>query len=482
MTWVPHPGPQTEFCSRGEFEVLFGGSAGPGKTDCLIWDAARFHEIPRYRALILRRTFPQLQEILDRCHEYYRQYGAIWKAGDKRFYFPSGAFVQLGHMQHETNKYDYQGKQFHYFGWDELTQFLFTQYAYLTFSRARTVDPEIPTRVRATSNPGGIGHRWVKERFIDPAPPRHVVVDDYSGMSRVFIPALVTDNPTLMDADPGYVRRLAMLPEIDRRRLLEGDWEVFEGQVFSDLIPEFHMCEPFELPPEWEYFGAFDWGYSKPFSYAVYAVDYDDILYRVMEWYGCKDGESDKGLRMVAADVADEILKREAKLGVKIQYRVADKSLWNNLPGFRQKEAVGKDLNEDFEARGVFCERANVDRIQGWQQVHTRLQVDREYDEETGEITAEHSKFYAFSDQHHFWRLMPEMQADAVKDEDIDTKQEDHIADEFRYACMWRPIQPKRKAQVPAGSFQSTRSKHMKAKKLANRMGITVSQAYARIR
>lgn len=482
MTWRPHPGPQTDFCQRGEYEALFGGSAGPGKTDCLIWEAARYRDNPRYRALILRRTYPQLQEIEDRCYQYLPDTGAQYRAGERRWYWPSGAFLKLGHMQHEADRYNYHGHQYHWVGWDELTQFTYAQYSFLTFSRARTTDPDMPPQVRATSNPGGIGHRWVKARFIDPMPAKHTYIDPESGLSRIFIPAKVTDNPTLVEADPAYISRLMMLPEMDRRRLLDGDWDIFEGQVFQDLDQRIHGCEPFELPPEWEYFGSLDWGYSNPFSYGVYGVDHDENLYRVMEWYGGKEGdEANVGLRMVAADVADGILEREAKLGVKVRYRIGDKSMWNALPGFRQKEAIGKDLVEDFSARGCHIEKSDSDRIQGWQQVHKRFSVDRIVDED-GEVTDERPTFQAFNDQEAFWRLMPEMYADERNPEDIDKHQEAHIADEFRYACMHRPLVPKRKAPSAPGSFQDTRTKHIRARKLAQRLGISLSQAYLRIR
>ena len=482
MTWVPHEGPQEEFCSRGEFEVLMGGAAGPGKTDCLITLALRHVDKPNYRGLILRRTFPRLEEIIDRCHQLYPKLGAYWKATERRWYFPSGAFVKLGHMQHEDDKRDYQGKEYQFIGWDELTEFTETQYSFVTKSRARTSDSSIPVRIRATTNPGGTGHRWVKSYFIDCCPPSETYIEPDTGLSRRYIPARVYDNPTLMLADPGYEIRLRALPEIERRRLLDGDWSIFEGQVFQSLNERIHACDPFELPPDWEYFGVLDWGYAKPFSYGVYAVDYDDVLYRVMEWYGCKDGEVDVGLKMTAADVADGILEREGKLGVKIRSRIADPSIWNKLPKFRQKEVIGKDICEDMESRGVYFEKADNDRIQGWQQVHRRLQIDQDIDEETGEVKSETPQFIAFNDQHHFWRLMPEIQADENKPEDIDTRQEDHIADEVRYASMFRPVKPKPRISVPAGSFQATRAKHLRASKLAKRLGISINQAYQRVK
>jgi len=202
-------------------------------------EAARFAGVEGYRGLILRRTFPQLQEIMDRCWQWYPQLGGEWRATDKRWYFRRDSFIALGHMQHENDKHNYQGKEFHFCGFDELTQFSDTQYLYL-HSRARSTNDRIPVRIRATTNPGGIGHNWVKERFVDICPPGQTYIDPATGQSRAFVPATVYDNPTLVENDPHYVRRLEALPDVERKRLLHGVWDVFEGQVFVELSQRTH--------------------------------------------------------------------------------------------------------------------------------------------------------------------------------------------------------------------------------------------------
>jgi len=156
VAWTPHEGPQTNYLSRGEFEVLFGGAAGPGKTECLVMDAGRDTDLKNHKALLLRRTFPQLQEIIDRCFIWYPMLGGTYRSTEHRWYFPSGSTIQLGHMQHELDMYNYQGKEFSFIGFDELTHFTEKQYLYL-FSRCRSPDPLIKCHVRATSNPGGQG-------------------------------------------------------------------------------------------------------------------------------------------------------------------------------------------------------------------------------------------------------------------------------------------------------------------------------------
>lgn len=478
MSWSPHPGAQTEFLERGEFEVLYGGAAGGGKTDCLIMEALRFVHHPQYRAVILRRTFPQLQEIIDRCWHFYPQIGGVYRSTEHRWYFDSGAVINLGHMQHENDRYSYQGKEYQFIGFDELTQFLETQYLYL-HSRARSSVEDLPPRIRATTNPGGAGHSWVKRRFIDIAPPGTTYVDPDTGLSRTFIPSRVYDNPSLMEADPAYVARLKALPDIERKRLLEGDWDSFDGQFFEDLSQRVHSCEPFEVPPEWTRFMVLDWGYSKPFSVGWYAVDYDGVLYRYREWYGCKDGEEDVGLRMTAQEVARGIRERETE---RVPLRIADPSIWNKTSSARRNESIGPSVQEDMAAEGLYFMKADNDRINGWQQVHRRLRLDPEIDHKTGEILSEMPMFLAFSDQEHFWRTMPKLQQDRRNPDDADTDQEDHIADEVRYACMHRPVQPRKVEQFPVNSITRERQKLKRARELARSRGISLHEAYQRVR
>lgn len=473
----PHDGPQTEFCARGEFEVLYGGAAGPGKTECLIVLATRYVANPNYKGLILRRTFPQLQEIIDRCWKHYPSLGAYYRATDHRWVFPSGAVINLGHCQHEDDKYNYQGKEFQFIGFDELTQFSETQYLYL-FSRSRSTDPSLPAQVRATTNPGGIGHQWVKERFVDRCKPLGTFIDPSSGLSRCFVPGTIYDNPTLVENDPGYLKRLEALPELEKKRLLFGDWEVFEGQAFPELSRSVHSCEPFDIPPEWERWMVMDWGYAKPFSVGWYAIDYDGVMYRYREWYGCKEGEADVGLKMTAEEVAKGILERER--GDNVKFRVADPSIFSKGSPNRRRETVGPTVAEDMSGQGVFFLKADNDRIQGIQQMHKRFSFAENVNEH-GEIE-DSANFYAFSDQRHFWRTMLAMQVSAKNPEDIDTDQEDHIADEVRYSCMTRPVQPKRHSQIPVGSFTHERNKLIKARKYAQRHGVSLHVAYQRVR
>jgi hypothetical protein len=493
MAWRPHPGPQEEFCRRGEYEVFFGGAKGPGKTDCLIAEATRDIGVSRYHGLVLRRTFPRLQEIIDRCYQQYPPLGGIYRAGEHRWYFPSGAKITLGHLQHEEDKRNYHGKEFHFVGFDELTEFSQTQYLFV-LANIRKSFFGLTVRVRSTSNPGGIGHVWVKERFIDTCKPiefrdylsgdgevRKMGIPRYyiepaTGESRSFVPATVYDNPSIMLHDPSYVRRLEGLPPVERMRLLQGIWNIFEGQAFPELSQRIHGCDPFIVPPEWEKFCVMDWGYAKPFSIGWYAVDFDGVLYRYREWYGCKDEENDRGLHMTPIEVARGIFEREKE---RVRFRVADPACWSQV--IRKDKTLGPSIVEDMSKEGIHWVRADNARILGKLQVHERFKIEEEANDQ-GEVISERPRFLAFNDQKHFWRTMQQLALDVKNPEDVDTDQEDHIYDEVRYAMMSRPIIPKRQNIMPHGTFAAERAKYLRAKKYAERHGVSMSVAYGRVR
>ena len=475
--WRPFPGGQTEFLSRGEFEVLYGGLAGPGKTDCIVAAATRYIAHPSYQGLILRRTFPRLLEIIDRCWRIYPSLGGDYRSGEHRWYFPGGATITLGHMQHEQDKYNYHGKEFQFIGFDELTEFLESQYLFM-FSRARTTHPDLRPHIRSSTNPGGIGHRWVKERFIDIGRPGETFIDQH-GFSRCFIEGSRTDNPALSENDPGYEQRLELLPEIEKMRLKHGIWDTFEGQVFTELSTRVHSCKPFDIPPDWYKFMSFDWGFSKPFAVGWYAVDFDGVIWKYREWYGCKEGQRNQGLKLSVSDIAQGIFEREKE---KVQARIADPAIWSKTPDKQKYGIKGHSVFEDMNAQGLYFLKADNDRKQGKLQVHKRFEVETEIDEETGELLKEYPRFVAFDTCKEFWRTMPDLREGIKDPEDVETEQEDHIYDETRYAFMFRPIQPKRIETQKPGSFQAERNKYIRARKYAQRHGISVQAAYGRIK
>lgn len=477
-SWKPHPGPQTDFLRRGEFECLFGGAAGPGKSECALMDATRYVNNRNYRGLVLRRTFPQLEELMDRALKYYPLVdpGARWMSTEKRWHFSSGATIKFGHMQTENDKLSYQGQEYHRVYFDEVTQFTPTQYLYV-FSRVRTTDPNIRCAVRCTTNPGGISHQFIKDRFcIGTVEPRTTIydeVDDGKGgkirISRVFIPATLDDNPSLAN-DTEYLARLAQLPELERLRLRHGLWDAFEGQAFTELNKGIHGIKAFDIPLEWERFRAFDWGYAKPFSVGWYAVDFDGNVYRYAEWYGAKRDEGrrtwDCGMKMTATEIARGIKEREREMRAKVRIGPADPAIWSRRP---QKDGtLGISVSDEMGAEGIYWLKADNDRILGRQQVHHRLSLDDEG----------HPSFYVFDTCEHWWRVFPQLRENEKNPEDIEDKAEDHPYDETRYALMFKPVRPRVRIAPDIGSFQSERRKYLKAKALAAKRGISIADAY----
>ena len=438
----------------------------------------RYVTHPRFRGILLRRTFPQLREIIDRCWRYYPSLGGVYRATEHRWYFPSGAIIELGHMQSSSDQYQYQGREYHFIGFDELTQFRKEQYLYL-FSRARSTISELKPLIRSTCNPGGVGHEFVHSRFVRAAEPNKRFLDRVTGLSRMFIPGTVYDNPTLVENDPLYLKRLEALPEVEKRRLLYGDWDTFEGQAFM-ISPESHGIEPFDIPPEWPKYQVLDWGSSKPFSVGWYAVDYDGVIYRYREWYGCEDNQVDVGLKMTAQDVARGILERETET---IKLRIADPSIFHNLPRSRKKEVVGgNSIAHDLATAGVVMQKGDNHRLQGLHQVHRRLQIVESVDEGTGEVVAGQPNIFFFNNHTHFWRTMPVLCYDPKNIEDIESdKQEDHIYDELRYMCMFRPMKPRVAKPDSRGSFKDERDRYLRAKRMSARRGISMHDAYRRL-
>ncbi len=296
VEWKPHR-KQEVFLTLPDwiYEVMYGGAAGPGKTEALYMLplVRQFHQHPRYKGLILRRTFPELEaEIILRSKQWYASTGAKYNEQKKRWTFPAGGYQAFGHCEHEKDITKYDGVEYNYVGFDELTHFTEYQYTYLAGSRVRSSSSELPAIVRSGTNPGNVGHKWVRDRFVQPYKDgMKLLKDKRTGLYRMFVPAFLDDNPTLMHNDPLYAQKLMMLPtEAERRAKRYGDWYTFEGQVFSfrleplpdEPINARHVIEPFAIPFWWPRVAAIDWGHAAHtwIGWAAIAPDGRVYLYR----------------------------------------------------------------------------------------------------------------------------------------------------------------------------------------------------------
>ncbi len=413
-------------------EVLFGGAAGGGKSYGQLADALVYAlKYKGSRQLILRRTFPELEHsMILTSLGFYPKEVCKYSATARKWNFLNGSVIEFGYCASRADVLRYQGAEYDVVRFDELTHFTEEQYTYL-ISRIRGVNP-YPKMVKSSTNPGGIGHTWVKNRFIDGFAPNEVHTDEKTGVKRLFIPSFVGDNVFLMKADSDYIKRLEQLPENERKALLCGEWDIFDGQVFVEWKNSLlgrrtrrwsHVIEPFDIPKEWRRYRAFDFGYSKPFAVAWFAVDEDGRAYNYRELYGCT-GEPDVGIRWTAQKIADTIREIEEENDETQVVGIADPAIWNNTG------STDGSIADMMEKRGVYFEKGNHDRLAGKMQVHYRLAFD---DEGLPMI-------YFFENCKNMIRTLPQLCYDPTRPEDVNTSQEDHLYDALKYFLMSNPI------------------------------------------
>lgn len=282
------------------FEGLGGGAAGGGKTDLgiMLPVAREFHNHPKFKALIMRRTLADLEkEIIPRQQEWYAPSGATYNETKKVWKWSNGARIQNGFAEKEDDVRKYDSAEYNYIDWDESTHFSEFQYLYLSLSRCRSSSPDLPAFVRAFTNPGNRGHQFFKKRFVDPFPRGgKIILDKTTKQKRIYIPFLGKDNPHLLLNDPDYLNRLAGLPEAEKRAKLFGDWNAYEGQVFSEFrilhIPgepehAVHVIQPFPIPDYWARVLAIDWGWAA-WTFAIWAAISPDGRVYIYRTYAVK--------------------------------------------------------------------------------------------------------------------------------------------------------------------------------------------------
>lgn len=428
-------------------ELLYGGAAGGMKSYFLRVSAMRWcMKVPGIQVYMFRRTLPDLRDNHLRgptsfhvmLGEYVQSGHVKFKSVENEFEFWNGSVLHLCYCDSENDVEKYRGAEIHVLLIDELTHFSEYQYRFLR-SRVRitgmTIDAEFKSRlprIETASNPGSIGHAWVKRTFVSPQEPMKIwrAPSEEGGMLRQFIPSKLTDNPYLMRDDPTYADRLRGMGSDDLvRAILEGDWDIIAGAAFEKLRREIHCIEPFIPPDDWIVAGSLDWGSTRPFSFGLWTVSNGDplpdgrsyprgALIRYDEWYGW-NGKPNEGLRMEVGEVADGCLKKAGNR--KLAYVVADPSMWKVDGGPSHAEVMAR--------HGLILRRADNSRIAGYLELRSRIAGD-----ENGPM------LYATRNCHAgFWRTMPDIVMDKTHTEDIDTDQEDHAADDVRYMCMSRP-------------------------------------------
>ena len=346
---------QKAFLDAGETEVLYGGAAGGGKSYGQVIDALLFAlTYPGSRQLLLRRSFPELERSLIRtARALYPASVFTYRSGEHSGYFANGSILDFGYLFSEGDVYQYQSAEYDIIRFDELTHFTKFQYLYM-ISRIRGANG-YPKQIKSSTNPGGIGHAWVKERFIDPAPFGTPFLGE-DGSRRIFLPARIEDNRFLTEKDPDYRRRLESLPSEERRALLHGEWNLFTGQFFSEFRYDLHTCDPFPIPPSWRRYRTLDYG-----------LDRLAVLWIAL---------SPEGRAYVYRELCESNLIISAAAGRIRALTPPEEEIYVTLAPpdlFGRGQESGKSRAALFREEGVAFARSSNDRLAGWMAVKELL-------------------------------------------------------------------------------------------------------------
>lgn len=438
-------------------EVLYGGAAGGGKSKAIVMDAlARCLKYPKSRAYIFRRTYRELEDtIIAEALASYPREVAAYNVGRHEMAVCNGSKICFRHCASVADMYAYAGAEIHWLYFDELTSFEREIYEFIkTRLRAKKALGLVPV-VRSASNPGNIGHGWVKAYFVDAGPYyeriTHEIRSEALHESKLFttqyIPALPTDNPHITK---DYIYELERKDPNLRRALLFGDWDAFEGQAFPDIVNDpngyktrirTHIIEPFNIPPNWARVFSFDFGYSKPFSCGWWAVSPDGTAFRYREWYGCDSNHPNTGLKLTPRQIAEGIiLREEAELNDNIPIdRVADPSIFDRSRG----DSVAQQMEPTERLKGVYFRPGDNTRLSGKAALHERLRFD----------VQGKAAIYIFSTCRDWIRTVPILPYDKRRVEDVDTDAEDHTYDDTRYFLLSRTAPVRQFDKEPPRSF-----------------------------
>ena len=427
--WSPQPKQKMALECPAD-EIFYGGAKGGGKSDFLLGDFLRNLKYgPDHRGILFRRTYSELEELQVRANQIYPRLGAHFqgtsvKSGSRVWVFPSGSTLKMRYLDNDKDVQRYQGHQYTWIGFDELSEWP-RDYCYIfMFSCARS-PKGVPVCIRATGNPGRVGHGWLKLRFIDNKIPMKLYWDPEMKMYSTFIPAKLEDNLILMKNDPGYEARLkalrATMPHL-YRAFREGDWDIAAGAAFEEFRRDKHLIHPIPIEPEWFRFCSFDWGYARPYSIGWWAVTFEGRLVRYREMYGCaKDPYTgrplhDTGVKKGSKQLAKESWEISVAEGCKDM--VADPQIF-----YTQDD--NPTIADNFTNVGWNMVKANNDRVSGLARVHDYMK---------SEGSDGLPLMLIFETCYAFIRTVPVLAVDEKNPEDVDTRGEDHVYDETRYA------------------------------------------------
>lgn len=415
---------QRIFHDATEFDVLFGGAAGGGKTKSLVMDDLRDAiRYPGIRIGAFRRTYGELKEsLLAELAEagYAQALGAVWNGSNYELRFPNGSLIMFRYAETIKDATRRQGGQYQKLTFDERN---LTAPDVVTFleSRLRSGRADVPVvGIRSGTNPGGPGHGASKARYVDPTGYGERVITDARGRTVRFIPSKLSDNPHV---NPEYAQDLAGLPDKLRRAFLDGDWNVFAGQVFAEFRTARHVLSPIELPSDWRRYNGIDWGYAAPWCVLWGAVDPDGRLWLYRELYQTGVGEAEQARRILAAED-----RREA-----VAARYADDSMWATL-------GDAKPIAQVYQENGAYLTQAgkgNTTRVNGWQRIHSYLGEGLPCPHHRALGWESCPRMHIFSTCENLIRTLPNLpHATTGNPEDVDTNAEDHAGDALRYLCI----------------------------------------------
>jgi hypothetical protein len=466
--WIPQAGPQlaaieADWCD----ELFYGGERGGGKSDFQLGyqedGALRYGS--RHRGIVFRKTYAELEELQGRAMAIFPAEGAVYKTQPSAgypfsncWYWPTGASVKMRYIENERDYGRYHGHQYTRVSFDEVPEYASPAPLLKMFSTLRS-PYGVPCSVRATGNPGGVGHVWAKARYVDVAPERVPYLDPSTGFTRMYIRAPMASNRQLLDNDPKYRSRIMAATEGNealRKAWLEGDWDIVAGAYFENWRSAMHVVPRFTPPKHWTRGRSMDWGSARPFSIGWWVVAEAEwvqmadgserkfpagALIRYREWYGCERDEGgnplpNTGLRLDAEVVAKGIKQRELGETINEQMSPADPSMWKVDGGPSIAERMAKIDN----GNGPRFKPADNSRVQGWQQLRARL---------NGEDGI--PMLYVTDDCRDFRRTFPALQNDPHKIEDVDSDGEDHAGDDARYMAMARPWSTVKRPRVHTG-------------------------------